>query len=171
MSAEAGKPVYVEKPMALNFAECQEMIAACQIAGVPLFVAYYRRALPRFLKIKELVDSGAIGEVRFVSVSLYQPPAKENLNSVSPPWRVVPDISGGGLFVDLAPHTLDFLDFVFPGQSLRSRATLRIKTDGMEAEDIVTGTFQFESGVQGVGAWCFTTASKSDLTRNRREQR
>jgi predicted dehydrogenase len=164
MSAEAGKPVYVEKPMALNFVECQEMIAACQSAGVPLFVAYYRRALPRFLKIKELVDSGAIGDVRFVSVSLYQPPGKESLDSESHPWRVVPEISGGGLFVDLASHTLDFLDFVFgPIASVEGFAS---NQDGRyEAEDIVTGTFQFESGLHGVGAWCFTTASKNDVTR------
>jgi predicted dehydrogenase len=164
LSAEAGKPVYVEKPMALNFAECQEMITACQSAGVPLFVAYYRRALARFLKIKELVDSGAIGDVRFVSVSLYQPPGKESLNSVSPAWRVVPEISGGGLFVDLASHTLDFLDFVF-GPIAAVKGCPANQDGRYEAEDIVTGTFQFESGVHGVGAWCFTTASKSDLTR------
>ena len=48
MSAAAGKPVYVEKPMARNTAECQAMIAACHKANVPLFVAYYRRALARF---------------------------------------------------------------------------------------------------------------------------
>ena len=164
MSAAAGKPVYVEKPMALDFVECQEMITACRTVGVPLFVAYYRRALPRFLKIKELVDSGAIGEVRFVSISLYQPPGKESLSSDSPAWRVVPEISGGGLFVDLASHTLDFLDFVFgPITSVKGCAS---NQDGRyEAEDIVTGTFKFGSGVHGVGAWCFTTATKIDLTR------
>ena len=70
--AKAGKPVYVEKPMALNFAECQEMIAACEEAGVPLYVAYYRRAQPRFLKIKELLENRAIGDVRFVSTTQYQ---------------------------------------------------------------------------------------------------
>src|SRR6185503_19455518 len=164
MSAAAGKPVYVEKPMALNYEECQEMITACRTAGVPLFVAYYRRALPRFLKIKELIDSGAIGEVRFVSISLYQPPSKENLNSVSPAWRVVPEISGGGLFVDLAAHTLDFLDYVFgPIASVKGYAA---NQDGRyEAEDIVTGSFQFESGVHGIGAWCFTAGDESDVTR------
>ena len=67
LSAQAGKPVYVEKPMALNFHECRQMIDACEAAGVPLFVAYYRRALARFLKIKQLLDSGAIGEPRFVT--------------------------------------------------------------------------------------------------------
>ena len=73
LCAQAGKPVYVEKPMALNYAECLEMIAACEHAKVPLFVAYYRRMLPRFIKIKELVEIGAIGDVRFVNVVLYRP--------------------------------------------------------------------------------------------------
>src|SRR5438067_5233611 len=72
LAARAGKPVYVEKPMARDHAECVAMIDACRAAGVPLFVAYYRRALPRFLKIKELIESGAIGEVRFVAITLYK---------------------------------------------------------------------------------------------------
>lgn len=162
MAAKARKPVYVEKPMALNFAECEEMIAACKTAGVPLFIAYYRRALPRFLKIKELVDSEVIGQVRFVSVALYQPAG--NLSPSTLPWRVVPEISGGGLFLDLASHTLDFLDYVFgPIASVQGCAA---NQDGRyEAEDIVTGLFQFKSGVQGIGVWCFTAADKSDSVR------
>src|SRR5690606_690197 len=47
LAAQAGKPVYVEKPMARTAAEAEAMLRACQQAGVPLFVAYYRRALPR----------------------------------------------------------------------------------------------------------------------------
>jgi len=164
MVAQSVKPVYVEKPMALNFAECQEMMAACKTVGVTLFIAYYRRALPRFLKIKELIDSRAIGQVRFVSASLYEPPSKANLNAAAPAWRVVPEISGGGLFVDLASHTLDFLDYLFgPIVSVQGCAA---NQDGRyEAEDIVTGLFQFESGVQGIGVWCFTAAEKSDVVR------
>ena len=57
----AGKPAYVEKPMARNHAECRRMIAAFAAAGVPLFVAYYRRALPRFVRARELVAAGALG--------------------------------------------------------------------------------------------------------------
>ena len=98
MSAAAGKPVYVEKPMALNFAECEEMISTCRQAGVPLFVAYYRRALPRFLKIKELVDSGGIGEVRFVHMTFYQPLAAEDQDPGTQSWRVDPAVGGGGRF-------------------------------------------------------------------------
>ena len=54
--ARAGKPAYVEKPMALNYSECLAMIQAFEQAGVPLFTAFYRRALPRFLKIKSMLD-------------------------------------------------------------------------------------------------------------------
>jgi predicted dehydrogenase len=73
MAARAGKPVYVEKPMARNHAECLEMIEGCEALDVPLFVAYYRRALPRFLKIKEILESGLLGEVRFVTTTHYRP--------------------------------------------------------------------------------------------------
>ncbi|MRR31036.1 Gfo/Idh/MocA family oxidoreductase, partial [bacterium] len=133
--AQAGKPVYVEKPMALNAAECQEMIDACHVAGVPLFVAYYRRALPRFVKIKEIIDSGVLGKLRFVQVTLTQP-ARE-LASGELPWRVIPETAGGGLFVDLAAHTLDFLDYVLgPIQAVHGIACNQ--GGAYPAEDVVS---------------------------------
>jgi predicted dehydrogenase len=163
LSAQAGKPVYVEKPMALNFAECQAMIQACQVARVPLFVAYYRRALSRFLKIKNLVETQAIGEVRFVSITLYEPPRPEELDPQSLPWRVRAEIAGGGYFVDLASHMLDLLDYVLgPIRFVQGFASNQ--TQQYAAEDIVTGTFVFESGVHGVGTWCFTGFNRFDLT-------
>lgn len=163
MTAAAGKPVYVEKPMALNFAECQEMIETCRSAGVPLLVAYYRRALPRFLKIKELIESGAVGKVRFVSVTLYQPTAPEDLSSEKLPWRVVPEIAGGGRFVDLASHTLDFLDYAL-GPIVEAHGLTSNQAGEYKVEDIVTGTFKFQSGVHGTGAWCFSAYDKCDVT-------
>jgi predicted dehydrogenase len=158
-AARAGKPVYVEKPMALNAAECQAMIAACQKADVPLFVAYYRRALPRFLKAKELVTSGLIGEVRFVEIMLAQP-----LQVYPPdqlPWRLRPEIAGGGLFVDLASHTLDFLDFVL-GSVSRVSGFARNQAGAYPAEDIVSAAFEFQNGVQAVGTWCFSSFETVD---------
>ena len=160
-AAQAGKPVYVEKPMALNLEECQTMIEACKKAGVPLFVAYYRRALERFLKIKELIDSGMIGDVRFLNILFFQP------NSIDPekelPWRVLPEISGGGLFVDLAPHMLDFLDYILgPITSVQGFASNQLSL--YPAEDIVSGVFRFQSGVQGIGTWCFSSFRKNDNT-------
>ena len=163
LSAQAGKPVYVEKPMALNFDECQAMLATCRAASVPLFVAYYRRALARFLKVKELIDTQAIGEVRFVSITLYQPVAAQELDPQQLPWRVNPAVAGGGLFVDVASHMLDFLDFLLgPIRFVEGFASNQAHR--YPAEDIVTGTFMFASGVHGVGTWCFTGFDRCDLT-------
>src|SRR5262245_159676 len=162
-AARAHKPVYVEKPMARTFAECRTMIEACATASVPLFVAYYRRALPRFLRIKELLEAREIGEVRFVTVTLYQRPDQADLDRKNLPWRVIPEISGGGKFVDLASHMLDFLAYVLgPIEKAEGIAS----NQGMlyPAEDIVSGYFRFESGVQGIGVWCFTAFHQVDVT-------
>ena len=162
-SARAGKPVYVEKPMALDSAECRAMIDGCRAAGVPLFVAYYRRALPRFLKIKELIDGGAIGDVRFVTITLHQPPSPDDARADALPWRVDPAVAGGGRFVDLAPHMLDFLDYALgPVRQVCGQASNQ--GGRYPAEDVVTGSFVFESGAHGAGAWCFTAFERLDRT-------
>lgn len=160
-AARAGKPVYVEKPMAMNHGQCRAMIDACARAGVPLFVAYYRRALPRFLKVKELLDGGRIGEVRLVTVSLWQPPRPQDADRQAPPWRVVPAIAGGGLFVDLASHTLDLLDFLL-GPIARAAGSSGNQAGLYDAEDVVSASFVFQSGVHGAGAWGFATGESVD---------
>jgi predicted dehydrogenase len=161
---QAGKPVYVEKPMALNYQECQQMNEAASATGLPLFVAYYRRALPDFLKVKELIDAGAIGDVRFVSIALYQPPQAKDLVSNDLPWRVLPEHSGGGHFFDLGSHQLDFLDFVFgPIVSVKGQATNQAAL--YPAEDIASANFVFESGVVGSGIWCFTVSEQNRTER------
>ena len=153
--AQAGKPVYVEKPMARNYEECEKMVNACEKAGVPLFVAYYRRCLPSFLKVKGLVESGAIGDVRFVTVSLLHTSSEADGNKEKPPWRVIPEIAGAGYFFDLGSHQLDVLDFLLgPVKSACGRA---VNQAGLyPAEDAVAGSFIFESGAVGTGLWCFT---------------
>lgn len=164
MAAAAGKPVYCEKPMALDEAECQAMIDACARAGVPLWVAYYRRTLPRFVKVKELVDAGAIGAVQSVVVRLHKRPnipaetAPDQL-----PWRVQPEISGGGLFVDVGSHTIDLLDHIL-GPVARVCGWPANLGGRYPAEDNVSASFQFESGVVGVGSWCFNSAVEVDET-------
>lgn len=162
--AEAGKPVYVEKPMARTYDECQKMIRACEDAGVPLFVAYYRRRLPRFLKIKELVDSGAIGEVRYVNVQLTQPVKKTDLDRENLPWRVLPEIASGGYFFDLASHQLDLLDCIL-GPVESANGIVANQAGLYPAEDIVCANFKFTSGVLANGVWCFTVSEISRLDR------
>lgn len=157
--AAAGKPVYVEKPMARTYAECQEMAAACHAAGVPLFVAYYRRCLPQFVYVKQLLDAGTIGAVRAVSLELLQPPRGHDSDSANLPWRVQPEIAGGGYFFDLASHQLDVLDYLL-GPIAKAEGFAGNQAGFYRAEDIVTGAFRFASGVQGVGLWSFTVADQ-----------
>ena len=160
-AASAGKPVYVEKPMARTYAECKQMITACDEAGVPLYTAYYRRALPNFLKVKELVDSGAIGEIRMVEVRMAKPLEPNIITHQKNHWRVDPEIAGGGYFYDLASHQLDFLDYLF-GPIVKASGTKANQARLYPAEDIVVSSFQFESGVLGTGSWCFSTGETSD---------
>lgn len=162
-AAQAGKPVYVEKPMAMDFAQCLEMIEACRQADVPLWVAYYRRTLPRFLKVKELLDSGAIGAPQLATVTLYQRARKEHFAPDNLPWRVRPEIAGAGIFYDLAAHTLDYLDY-FLGPIKRRCGYASNQAGLYPAEDIVTGNFEFVSGAHAVGIWCFSAYTSFDRT-------
>ncbi|MBK6337225.1 MAG: Gfo/Idh/MocA family oxidoreductase [Betaproteobacteria bacterium] len=153
--AAAGKPVLVEKPMARSGTECDDMIAACRRAGVPLWVAYYRRALPRFLAVRDLIESGAVGPVRMVLCRQFQPlRTTTEANPGSAPWRIDASRSGGGLFVDLMSHTLDFLDFVF-GPIVEVRGFAANQGGAYRAEDVVTASWRFATGVQGSGAFCY----------------
>ena len=162
--AAAGKPVYVEKPMARNYTECLQMLAACAAAGVPLYVAYYRRSQPFYRKIKELLDSGAIGAVRFVNIRLYHSP-QPNLQPHELPWRYNTEQAGGGLFYDLASHQLDLMDYFF-GPIEAAQGQIANQAGLYEVEDIVTAQFRFASGVLGSGVWCFTSAenARTDCT-------
>ncbi len=156
---EAGKPVYVEKPMALNTRECQEMLEVSRKTGIPLYVAYYRRTLPAFLKVKELIGNGEIGAVMTVGLKLFKQARERNQRPEEMSWHIKPDIAGAGYFYDLASHQFDYLDFLFgPVESVRGMAVNRAGL--YPAEDTVVATFRFASGITGCGHWCFV-ADKS----------
>lgn len=152
--AKAGKPIYVEKPMAMDHAQCRMMIDAAKAAKVPLWVGYYRRALPRFLKVKELLDAKAIGDVQLVTSRWFAKlldPAKDTKGFA---WRVDPAKSGGGLFFEGACHTLDILDFFF-GAIGDVRGIAANQAGLYKGEDLVIASYRFASGVYGQGTWCF----------------
>lgn len=154
--AAAGKAVYVEKPMGMTHAECVDMIAACRSAPVPLWVGYYRRALPRLLAVRDLVHTGAIGDVRVVTTRQFQrlPPVDE-ISEGKLPWRINPALSGGGFFFEMVCHALDFLDFVLgPITSVNAFADNQAKA--YRPEDVVVAHYRFDSGACGSGAWCFS---------------
>ncbi|MGP1666326.1 MAG: Gfo/Idh/MocA family protein [Rhodanobacter sp.] len=164
MSIAAGKPVYVEKPMALDTAECEAMVVAGRAAGVPVFVAYYRRMLPRFHKVRELLfDERVIGTPRGVQVlhsaahqSRYDEPGMGQ-------WRVHPELSGGGLFVDLGSHALNILDWLF-GPIVSASGQASNQRGAYPAEDGVAMSFAFASGMLGTGLWNFDSLHYQDRT-------
>lgn len=160
-AAAAGKHVYVEKPMAMNHAECETMIAACQAAGVRLFVAFYRRAMPRFLQVKNWIDGGAIGTVCMVSVLQRQRPTPAELSPETLPWRLKAEVAGGGKFLDMGVHVLDALSFWFgPITAVHGEASNRGGLYGVE--DTVTASWQHASGVSGTGNWCYVGHDEAD---------
>lgn len=154
---KSGKPVYIEKPMALNYPDCQKINKASEKLNVPVFVAYYRRALPGFVKVKEMILNGAIGKPRFVQIQLIKSPSEDEITGKLS-WRVDPKIAGGGHFFDLASHQLDYLDFLFgPIQKVQS---LVLNQAGLyKAEDYVSAAFIFGNNIAGTGVWCFSASS------------
>ncbi len=158
--ALAGKAAYVEKPMAVTFEDCQIMLREFEKNNVPLFVAYYRRALDYFVKVKELVADGTIGEVRFVSVVQYQKPAVDSQSDL--PWRLIPELSGGGLFHDVASHTLDVLDYIL-GPIAKASGLSANQAKAYAADDIVSANFEFSNGALGIAVWCFNSFKYFDI--------
>lgn len=158
---KAGKPVYVEKPMARTYSECLEMIRVSEETGMPLYVAYYRRTLPLFLKVKELLEGGVLGKPLTVNICLHKSTGQKDQFPEKQSWHVNPAISGGGYFYDLASHQFDFLDFLF-GPVTEVHGVACNLAGYYPAEDTVSAVFTFESGVAGSGSWSFTGEKGSD---------
>ena len=156
MAMKARKPVYVEKPLAASYDDCIRINRVSEQTGVPCFVAYYRRYLPYFIKVKQLVEQEVIGDVRTVQLFLACPPRDLDYNSAQLPWRLQPDISGGGYFYDLAPHQLDILQHIF-GVITDAKGICTNRAHLYETEDCVSACFQFENGLTGSASWCFVT--------------
>lgn len=154
MAMKSGKAVYVEKPMASNYEDCCRMNRIAEVTGVPCFVAYYRRCLPYFLKVKELVELGAVGQVAGAHIRFAVPPRDLDYNRDNLPWRVQPDIAGGGYFYDLAPHQIDLLQQMF-GPVIEAEGMFANRGGLYPTEDTVSACFKFANGVPASGSWCF----------------
>ena len=164
MSMKAGKPVYVEKPRASSYEDCARINRVSEQTGIPCFVAYYRRYLPYFIRVKELIHNGVIGKIINVQVRFACPP--RDVDFAKPddlPWRLHPEISGGGYFYDLAPHQLDLLQEYF-GIIVDAKGICANRGGLYSPEDTLSACFEFESGLPGSGSWCFVghEAAKED---------
>ena len=160
-SCAAGKPTYVEKPMARHHPECKTMVDAFAKANVPLFVAYYRRGLPRFVKAKQLIDTGQLGQITSV---MYRQnfDRHRRLDPNNLPWRLEAVHAGGGLFLDIGSHTLDVFDFLL-GPLKNYSGIASNQATPHDVEDSVVMQFETAGGALGVGAWNFASAIHEDL--------
>ncbi|HEY6504658.1 MAG TPA: Gfo/Idh/MocA family oxidoreductase [Chitinophagaceae bacterium] len=156
---KAGKPVYVEKPMSVNSASAIRMANAAKETNQKLSVAHYRRAMPYFKAIKQLIEDKVIGNIRLARLSLYKKIfSPDDMNDPSKGWRVKKDIGGGGIFHDLSPHQLDLVYYFF-GEPGKVTGVSANQANIYDADDIVAGNILFGSGVVFDGVWCVNTAA------------
>lgn len=162
MAMRAGKPVYVEKPMATTYEDCLRINRISQLTGVPCFVAYYRRQLPYFQKVKQLLEEQRVGKPLNVQLRLAVPPRElDDAEGSNMPWRLQPDIGGaGGYFYDLAPHQLDLLHWLF-GDIVDAKGYVANMAHLYEVPDTINASFLFMSGLTGSASWCFVAHPSS----------
>ncbi|MFL1013530.1 Gfo/Idh/MocA family protein [Flavisericum labens] len=160
--AAAGKPCCIEKPLTPSYTESLEIHQAFKNKNIPLFVAYYRRSLPRFLKVKEWLDSGFIGEVRHISSHLTKPASVTDL-SKEYNWRTDVNTAPAGYFDDLASHSLDLFAF-FLGDFKDAKGFSLNQQRLYSAKDAVTASWLHESGITGSGIWNFGCNDHLDQT-------
>ncbi|MHA7943735.1 Gfo/Idh/MocA family protein [Formosa sp. 3Alg 14/1] len=153
---KAGKHVYLEKPMALNADEAKQIITALNSSTTKLTVAHYRRHLPAFVKVHELLNNLDIGEVLFADIKILQARKSHLIAQSDVPWRLDPKVSGGGFFHDLAPHQLDLM-YLYFGE-YNSAKGVSVSQNNTKADDIVNGIIDFKNGVQCRGIWAFNVA-------------
>jgi 1,5-anhydro-D-fructose reductase (1,5-anhydro-D-mannitol-forming) len=154
--AAAGKPALVEKPMARSAAECDRMVEAFDRADLPLFVAYYFRSMPCFVKVDELLKAGAIGQVTGVGYRLVEPHHRKG-----PLWRVDAALAGSGHFLDVGSHALDLLDYLL-GPLADVAGTAVNVASPYDVEDSIALTFRSPGGAIGAMSWNFAGGASED---------
>lgn len=159
--AEAGKHVLCEKPLANSVADCQRMIAACRQAGVALQVAYYRRYYPKLIRMKELLDAGAIGDPATAHIHLVSRLDRERIGPAN--WRLNAAVSGGGQLVDTGSHRLDLLCWLL-GEPDRVAAFAECREMPIEAPDMETLLIRMARGAHAVTRHGFRTNSPDELS-------
>ena len=158
--ARAGKICCIEKPLAPSYAACVALRDAFRERGLPLFVAYYRRSLPRFQKVREWLESGLIGEPR-AALWTFAKPANDLDRSGGANWRTDAAAAPGGYFDDLASHGLDLLTYLLG--DVEAAVGLSTNQQGLySAKDAVTGSWLHQSGVVGSGSWTFGARERID---------
>jgi predicted dehydrogenase len=132
---------------------CLNMQMVANKLNGKLVIAHYRRSLPLFLKVKELLANNYIGKVNEVKIIMHKNAAPKKYYENN--WRVSKESAGGGLFYDLAPHQIDLV-FYFFGEAISYQGKAYNTAGLYDVEDTVLGTMQMQNGIQFKGDWCFT---------------
>ncbi|NQZ89417.1 MAG: Gfo/Idh/MocA family oxidoreductase [Colwellia sp.] len=158
--AEAGKICCIEKPLAPSYQDSKAILEAFEKAKTPLFVSYYRRSLPRFNKVKELLDKGEIGEVRHINWHFNKPANDVDL-SQQYNWRTDNKIALGGYFDDLASHGLDLFAYLVGEFDVVKGIGLN-QQNLYSSFDSVSACWTHKKGITGSGSWNFGGFSRQD---------
>jgi len=160
MALKAGKPVYVEKPVTVNSASVKRMMEMEKNHDDKVSVAHYRRGLPLFNKIKQLVNDGAIGKVKLILLRTLQPTVSKIISQTGDNWRINPEISGGGLFHDLSPHQLDIMYWIF-GEPQQTYVQSANQGKLYNAPDLTMVQLGFANDIYFNGIWNFNVAESA----------
>ncbi len=140
----AGKHVLCEKPMAINYAQSEQLVAEGRASGRMFGVSYYRRLYPKLIRARQLVREGAIGRPLLAEANCHSWLEIEGRD-----WLRDPALAGGGPLYDTASHRIDAMNFLFGkvGRAcgLRSNAVHR-----MRVEDSATVLMGLPGGVHAV---------------------
>jgi len=156
----AGKPAYIEKPLSIDAPSTRRILQASERAGVKVSGAYYRRRLPLFEKVKALITEGCLGNVSLISIRLHLPANTDRIAQTETNWRIDPEVSGGGLFHDLAPHMLDIIYWIF-GRPLDCRGRSLNQANLSAAPDFTALDAVFAGGIFLGGTWSFHVHPRS----------
>jgi predicted dehydrogenase len=153
----ADKFVYLERPITMNADEALEL-EKMVTNNDKIVVAHYRRNLPAFKKVKELLDNNSVGKVHFADITILQSISKNIIAKTDDNWRLKPETSGGGYFHDIGPHQIDLMLHYFG--NVKKSEGFATSTQNNKVTEIVNGIIEFENGVQFRGIWNFIASEK-----------
>ena len=145
-AARRGLHVLSEKPLDITTARADELIAACDAAGVKLGVFFQDRLRPAVVDIKRMIDEGEIGKPVMIAgrVRWYRPPEYYSGSK----WRGTWALDGGGALMNQAIHTVDLVQWMF-GPIARVSATVATRVHDIEVEDTAAAVIEFANGAVG----------------------
>mmetsp|Transcript_19774 Transcript_19774/g.30521 ORF Transcript_19774/g.30521 Transcript_19774/m.30521 type:complete len:397 (-) Transcript_19774:1917-3107(-) len=124
---KAGKPCYMEKPLGRDGNEAQEIANLFTQAKLPLYTAYYRRSMSKFIECHRIMHNGTLGQLTSVTCTLHLPFLEEDKSI----WRYDKSMSGGGILMDMGCHMLDLVDhFLGPLQNCVGVAARTVSNQG-----------------------------------------